>query len=67
MKVLVCKLAIIHRGQGKTKGRGRPLQIGRWKVLIRKGTYLQGLSWVATRQIDHHMHPSEYEKFIRRP
>lgn len=63
MKVLVCKLALIHRGQGKTKKRGRPLQVGRWKVLISKGAYLQGLFLVATRQIDDDIHPSEYEVY----
>lgn len=30
--VLVYKLAPGHRGQGDTKERGTPLQIGRWQV-----------------------------------
>ena len=26
------KLALIFRGQGETEGKGRSLQVGRWKV-----------------------------------
>ena len=42
--VLVCKLAPIHGRPGETEERGRLLQIGRWQVLIKKITYIPGLS-----------------------
>ena len=29
--VLVCKVAHVHGGQGKTEERSRPLQIGSWQ------------------------------------
>lgn len=32
LKMLVCKLAPVHPGQGEMKERGRSLQIGRWQI-----------------------------------
>lgn len=50
---LVHKLAPIYREQGETRERASPLQIAyKNQVLISKGIYWQGLSWMTARLID---------------
>ena len=59
---------------GPHKWRARKIQTKRqltidWYAggLIRKGTYIQALSWAAAWQIDHHPCLSESWEFIQRP
>lgn len=52
------KLASICRGLGE--------MIPDWQVavLINKGTYIRGLSWLAPRHVDFHTFPIGSSKFI---